>query len=87
MKNESHKDLIRNFILSNLIKKTEHTKITDNDNIIKEGIIDSLGLMKLINYIEDNFPIKLDDEDLTPDNFESIEIIASFIGKLHELQK
>ena len=87
MNNTSHKDLVRNFIVSNLMKKQENKNITDSDNIIEEGIIDSLGLMKLINYIEDNFSLKIDDEDLTPDNFESIDIISSFIEKMLKSQK
>ena len=87
MKSESQKDLIRNFILTNLVKESEHKNLADSDNLIMEGIIDSLGLMKLITYLEEKFLIKLDDEDLTPDNFESIEIISSFIGKLIEVEK
>lgn len=87
MKNASHKDLIRNFIFSNLIKRSEHKKITDNDNIIKEGIIDSLGLMHLINYIEETFSLKIDDEELIPDNFETVEVISSLIRRLMESGK
>jgi acyl carrier protein len=87
MKNAMHKDLIRNFIYSSLTKRSEHKKIADKDNIIKEGILDSLGLMHLINYIEETFSLKIDDEELIPDNFETVEVISSLIGRLIESEK
>ena len=49
------------------------------DNLIEQGIIDSLGIMRLLTYLERSFGIKVTDEELVPVNFETIESISSFI--------
>lgn len=49
------------------------------DNLIEQGIIDSLGIMRLLTYLEGSFGIKVSDEELIPVNFETIESISSFI--------
>ncbi|MCK4821364.1 acyl carrier protein [bacterium] len=75
---KSIKELIRKFIVQ-LAKKKEHANVNDDDDVITMGIIDSLGIMQLVAYIEETFSIKVNDEDIIPDNFESIEVISSFI--------
>ncbi len=77
------RDIVKAFVLSRLLKKLEHRSIGDQDNLIEIGVVDSLGLMQLIEYIEGTFSIAVSDEDIVPEHFESIERITSFIeGKL-----
>ena len=73
---ESKREIIRNFIKKDLAKKPEHLEMNDRDNIIMNGVVDSLGLIKIINFLEERFSIKLKDEDINPDNFECIESIS-----------
>lgn len=58
-------------------------KISDDfcvtDNLIETGIIDSLGIMKLIIFLENNYSIHVKDDDLIPENFDSISSIYSLI--------
>lgn len=75
------RDLIRDFIKRNLARKQEHLEIDDRDNIIANGIIDSLGIIKMIHFLEDRFSVTLRDEDITPDNFESIDSISAFLDR------
>jgi acyl carrier protein len=49
------------------------------DNLIEQGIIDSLGIMRLLTFLERSFGVKVSDEELIPVNFETIENISSFI--------
>jgi acyl carrier protein len=59
-------------------------KIRNDSLIFREGYFDSMGFIMLITFIEEKFKIKTGDEDLTEENFESIEAIAGFIArKLH----
>ena len=51
------------------------------DDLLSEGIIDSLGMMKLIRFIEDKFEIKVRPEDMTIENFTSVEKISGYIRK------
>lgn len=75
------KEAIREFVRSKLSKKKNHTTVDDKSNIIEAGIIDSLGIMQLVEFIENKFSLKVKDEDIIPDNFESIETISSFIDR------
>jgi acyl carrier protein len=49
------------------------------DDLLAEGIIDSLGMMKLIRFIEEKFEIKVRPQDMTIDNFTSIDSITKYI--------
>jgi len=51
------------------------------DDLIESGVIDSLGILKLLEFLESKFSINISDEELIPENFESIESIESFISR------
>ena len=75
------KESIRNYIKSELVNSQDHSNLTDSDQLIESGIIDSLGIMKLIGYLEDNLSVQIDDMELIPENFASIDAIASLVMK------
>jgi acyl carrier protein len=77
----SNKELIRKFVLQKLAKKAIQMDVNDQDNLITTGVIDSLAVMQLVAFIEESFSIKVKDEDIVPENFESIEAISVFVGK------
>ena len=69
--------LVRNFIIEN-----SYTNMNEHDNgtlIFKEGILDSMGFIKLIAFLENEFDIKILDEDLKEENFESINAINKYV--------
>jgi acyl carrier protein len=76
------KEKIRQFLLEKLAKAKKIKQIDDQDNLIETGIIDSLGIMQLVAYLEGTFTVKVKDEDIVPENFESIDIITSYIERL-----
>lgn len=49
------------------------------DNLIETGIVDSLGVFVIIEFIEETFSMSVQNEDVVPDNFASIEAMASYI--------
>jgi len=57
----------------------EKNKIQVDSLIFKEGYFDSMGFIRLITFIEDEFGIKISDDDLTEENFESINAITAYI--------
>ena len=75
------KDLIRDFIKSNLVVFDEEANFTDDDNIFKKGFVNSLFAMKLLEYVERTFQITISDEDMELSNFSSVNRIASLIDK------
>ena len=60
----SSKDQIKEFILSDLVKDKNFTELADSDPLIETGIIDSLGIMKLIGFLEDNLNIQVSDKSI-----------------------
>ena len=56
-------------------------KIKDDTMIFRDGIFDSMGLMTLITYLEDNFKTQIEDTDLIEENFESVNAIYGFLEK------
>ena len=58
----------------------DSTNLTKDESLLETGIIDSTGVLELISYIEETFGITVDDEELTPENLDSIDKITSFIS-------
>lgn len=54
-------------------------KIKSDDQILEKGILDSLGVLELVSYIEREFDINISDEDLVPEHFQTIKHITTFI--------
>ncbi len=81
MKTGSSREAVRHFVRSSLVKRQEDRNVGDGDNLIVKGILDSLGIMKLVNFVEEGFRLTVKDEDVVPENFESIEAIASYVDR------
>ena len=75
-------DIIKNYIISDMIKSKKYSNIGIKDNLIETGIIDSLGIQKMINFLEKKFSIHISDNDLIPDNFETIADLAKLVDNL-----
>lgn len=74
------KNLIKQFILSEIITNHPDRKnLEDTDPLLESGIIDSLGMMKLLLFLEENFSIQATDEDLMPETFETIEALSLWV--------
>ena len=58
---------------------TDLDKIEDNTLLFEEGILDSMGLISLITFLEETFNIKINDTDLELENFKSIEAMTGFV--------
>jgi acyl carrier protein len=61
---------------------------TDDDHLLERGIIDSLGILEVVSFVEQEFKLSISDEDLVPDNFRSIASLATFVvSKTGELNR
>lgn len=76
-RSEELKNLISNFIISNSFSST---KDFDEDTFIfREGLLDSMGFMSLIAFIEKNFEMVISDSELVEENFESVNAIVKYL--------
>ena len=67
------------FVKKDLARGKGITDLSEADDLVEAEVMDSLGIMKLILFLEENFGIKISDADLTLENFRSIETIYSLV--------
>ena len=72
---------IKDYIAKNLLFSDDGYGYPDDASFLEEGIVDSQGVMELVMYVEDTFGITVDDEDITPDNFDSVSLLAEYIRR------
>ena len=70
---------IKAYIAKNLLFSGNGFKYSDDDSFLEEGIVDSQGVMELVAYVEDTFHVSVEDKDIIPDNFDSVNRLASYI--------
>lgn len=70
-------DKIRSYVLEETF--ADGGKIKNDSLIFREGYFDSMGFVRLVSYIENEFGIRITDEDLIEKNFESVNAISSFV--------
>ena len=77
------KDQIKHFIIKSSYLPEDTVK---NETLVfAQGILDSMGFITLINFLEELFSLKANDNDLVESNFESVNAIANFVvRKLHD---
>ena len=71
---------IREFVLEKF-PLARKRKVANDDNLLESGIIDSLGVLELVEFLQREFAIAVADEDLTPENFRNIECMARFVER------
>ena len=71
---------IRKFIEENFILDG-NDNLSSEDSLLEKGIIDSTGVLELVAFIEENYNFKIKDEELVPENLDSIRSITRFIGE------
>ena len=72
---------IEQFILSELTQGRGITEIDPQENLLSKGIVDSHGVMELVAFLEQRYGILVDDADLTPENFDNVVSIESFVER------
>ena len=78
MKNKNEiKEDIKTYILEASLSDVKD--VDDTDLIFENGLLDSMGLLFLIEFLDENFGVTVSDEELNPKNFESINNIVSFV--------
>jgi acyl carrier protein len=58
------------------------TKVGETTALIEDGIVDSMGLMQIVTFIEDRTGLRISDDDVTPDNFETVAAIGELVKRL-----
>ena len=75
----SIKTLIRGYILENFLFTDSNGRLKDGTSFLEEGIVDSTGVLELVMFVEETFGIVVEDEEIVPENFDSVERLAFYV--------
>jgi len=75
------KEKIRNFILENFLFTDDQSELNDDDSFLENRIIDSTGILEVLEFLEEECNIKIEDDEMIPDNLDSVNKIISFIER------
>jgi acyl carrier protein len=71
---------IRRYITENFLYMRPDYQFTDDDALLGKGIIDSLGVMELISFVEEEFGVAVADTDITEQNLGSVSAVARYVA-------
>jgi len=74
------RDQVRAYVVENFLFGDD-TGLEDNTSFLESGMIDSTGILEVISFLEEVFSIKIMDDELVPENLDSISNIVSFLGR------
>jgi len=70
---------IRSYILENFLYTSDVSKLRNDDSFLEEGILDSTGILELLMFVEETFGVQVDDEEVIPENFDSVDRLMRYI--------
>ena len=73
------KDLLKHYIEHDMLSNRGGGTLGDDDNLLMTGLVDSVGMMSLVVFIEDTFDVHVPPEDVTIENFLSVSTIDAYL--------
>jgi acyl carrier protein len=74
-------DTLRSYILENYLFTDDPGALADSDSFMDKGILDSTGIMEMILFIEEEFGLTVTDQEMVPENLDSVRNVAAFIQR------
>ena len=71
---------IKEFVVENFLFG-DRSRIGDDTSFLESGIVDSTGLLELVGFLEEKFGIRVEDEELVPDNMDSLQSISAYLAR------
>lgn len=72
-------ETVERFIIDELLVGDSQTKLDPDQSLVSSGVIDSLAILRLISFLEEKFGIVVEDDEVVPENFETINVIKAFV--------
>jgi acyl carrier protein len=77
----STEEKLRKYILETYLFTTDDSALANNDSFLDKGIIDSTGILELVMYLEEELGLTVADEELLPENLDSINNLVKFVER------
>lgn len=72
---------IRDFLLTEVLYDRVLKELAADENLIERGLLDSLGILKTVEFCEEHFGITIPDQEVLPDHMESVRAIAALVER------
>ena len=72
---------LERFIIQDIMVGGKDVSLSPDESLIESGIVDSLGILRLVAFIEENFSVVVDDTEVVPENFETINAMSSLVQR------
>jgi acyl carrier protein len=72
---------IREFVIDNFLFGQSDESFSDSDSFLEKGLIDSMGILSLVEFVRGKYLIAIQDEELVPENWDSVQRIARFVQR------
>jgi acyl carrier protein len=73
--------IIKEFLLQNFLLGKGTVQIKDSESFLESGIVDSTGVLEFVNFLQETWSINVEDEELLPDNFDSVDNLTGFVTR------
>ena len=74
-------DQIRQYVNENLLFGDDRIQYENDSSFLQNGLIDSMGVMELVAFVQSAFLIQVDPMEITPDNFDTVNKLAAYISR------
>lgn len=75
------RDAVRTYIIENFLFGDAEPLRSDDISLLDEGIMDSVGVMELVAFLEQDFELTVEDDELVPENLDSVSNLVTFISR------
>jgi acyl carrier protein len=78
---QQHERELRQYVIDNFLFGQGGSELKNDDSFMERGIVDSTGVLELVAFLEEQFQVKVEDEDLIPANLDSINNLLLYLEK------
>lgn len=72
---------IRQYVADNFLFSNDGYQLPDDASFLEEGVVDSTGVLELVMFVEETFNVTVGDEEIVPENFDSVSRLAAYIRR------
>jgi acyl carrier protein len=70
---------VRQFVIDNFLFDQDNGHFSDDDSFLENGLVDSMGILTLVEFVREKYSIPVEDEELRPEHWDSIRFVARFV--------
>ncbi len=76
---------VREYVVENFLLGEEEDELSDSESFLESGLIDSTGILEVIAFLEETYDVEIEDEEMIPENLDSVQRVARFIASKKKL--